>query len=463
MGKINDNGKTNPFDYSGSSEAKNKDIGTRKGLNFHPNHVLFQSFNSLIKANSVLDLKLIKIEEIKKNIPFAKALLSHRKFDTILKNFIKNIDKFIENNNAYKGSGLLLGEEFSDEIRNLTNRVESLCKKEIISENEFTDFIGDVHKIQTEYFSQIVKKFEKLLSMEFEGSQKSQLERLSDHKDELAQILQGISKDGVFDPSFEGEYGKDIERDAIQVAEKTLSDPKLVAIFEGIQAENTYGADHGIENLGTSWTAKIGKLLSSYTILHALDRGKLRVEKGQYKKYNEIEKFLSGLSIGTASALLSVVISVVVFRYLSGAQVNFALERLLENPDLFKKIYSSVIRAPIVEEIMYRFMRQGSFKVLQDSIRNLLSKEDMQDNAVVKWFLGPSSRILIVNTLFALAHMGNVQTLGFPGTIMQISRIFFQPVQSILYETTGGLGAPIGSHIGNNLVAVICGFLLEIT
>lgn len=59
----------------------------------------------------------------------------------------------------------------------------------------------------------------------------------------------------------------------------------------------------------------------------------------------------------------------------------------------------------------------------------------------------PTQRIIIGNSLFALAHAINLLPA-------QVFHIFLNPTESILYETTGSLIAPIAAHVTFNAIQI---------
>ncbi|HEV8053109.1 MAG TPA: hypothetical protein VGP47_11495, partial [Parachlamydiaceae bacterium] len=61
---------------------------------------------------------------------------------------------------------------------------------------------------------------------------------------------------------------------------------------------------------------------------------------------------------------------------------------------------------------------------------------------------------ICAQSAFAYAHLGNGgKNLSILDAIRQAAKIMLFPIESILYETTGGMAASLGAHITNNFAA----------
>jgi hypothetical protein len=112
---------------------------------------------------------------------------------------------------------------------------------------------------------------------------------------------------------------------------------------------------------------------------------------------------------------------------------------------------------------------KGSYlRHLQDVTCHVVNEElifRLALHNIVRQFQTPSngfdnrfSRILIANTIFAVAHLLNMfmydidQPKRTLRTLKQVLHIFLFPRFSILYETTGSIAFPILAHLANNTI-----------
>ena len=105
------------------------------------------------------------------------------------------------------------------------------------------------------------------------------------------------------------------------------------------------------------------------------------------------------------------------------------------------------ITGPIIEEVIFRGLFQNGIRLIQNMTKECIPS-CLANNRIINWLTSPSARIITVGSLFALAHLSNDYDLE--NTLMQISSIALLPVESIIYETTGSIIAPIFSHITHN-------------
>ena len=107
--------------------------------------------------------------------------------------------------------------------------------------------------------------------------------------------------------------------------------------------------------------------------------------------------------------------------------------------------YQIVIQAPIVEELLFRYLLHNFIHLIQICLLKYQIKTSIH------------SRILCVNTLFALVHLLNFGTnLTLSETCGQVISIFVFPTLSALYEKTDSILVPISSHMFHNFICYVC-------
>ncbi len=189
------------------------------------------------------------------------------------------------------------------------------------------------------------------------------------------------------------------------------------------------------------------------SILHGFNNERLSAERAKNLNLTELDKAALGLGGGARRFVqaswyvlaLSLTISVLGITYL-GVSSALTLD-----------ILDIVIVAPIVEEVLFRGFIQEGLSILQSCIKQILSVASLKSHTI-SWLLSPACRIVVVNSLFAAAHFGNIHH-GFTivQAAVQVTLIVLTPVYSILYETTDSLSAPIVAHMTNNLFCVLLG------
>lgn len=108
------------------------------------------------------------------------------------------------------------------------------------------------------------------------------------------------------------------------------------------------------------------------------------------------------------------------------------------------------IIAPILEEIAFRGIAQNSLSLWQRGV-NWITPSYILKTRICKWLTSPSARICSITALFAFVH----------GSLDQNIMLVFNPIESVLHETTGNIVAPIFAHLTNNLIVFSFIVLLE--
>ena len=123
--------------------------------------------------------------------------------------------------------------------------------------------------------------------------------------------------------------------------------------------------------------------------------------------------------------------------------------------------YLALLLGTVFEEILFRGMLHncvlGSQKIVA-----YLTPQCMQNNRVFKWLTSPSSRIITINSLFAIAHSirGGV-SISERESAIHVARLMLLTSYGMLYETTGNIIAPITAHVIHNLsITIIMDLLL---
>lgn len=236
-------------------------------------------------------------------------------------------------------------------------------------------------------------------------------------------------------------------------------------ISDNPQIDNTQVND-GIDNKALPYLSQIAKGIKNIfyrnSIFFALNNEAITDEAKKYqhlqesKFTNDVTLFAIGFKEGVLNILPRFLLAFTTINLVTNIN-KLTINRPLETPPSVAPNFSlyGLIAGSIAEEIIFRGVLQSSIVKLQKFGASTIS-EDWQKNKAIKWITSPSASILLANSVFALAHLSNSGGyLSTTGAILQISGIFLLPTQSNLAETTGGLMAPIGSHISNNLIALL--------
>lgn len=219
--------------------------------------------------------------------------------------------------------------------------------------------------------------------------------------------------------------------------------------------------------------SSIYNLFFDNSIFHALSEKYIEVEKNRNKELSIGKKIKLGIRTAVANfgpklavfCLMDTIIRIAQGIFETKGTIldknnkskNYAFyddNESIENKAL-EYLFVSVI-GPLIEELYYREIIQGSLAVVQSLINKHLTDRE-KNSKYFQWILSEKCRVLIANTFFAFGHLDNAGGyLSNAGAICQSSSIFFRPTHSILYETTNqSLIAPLFSHITNNFLSMV--------
>jgi membrane protease YdiL (CAAX protease family) len=182
--------------------------------------------------------------------------------------------------------------------------------------------------------------------------------------------------------------------------------------------------------------------LKGQSIFAALNNEELEKERTAYQNSTLLQRVKVGVIAGMKSVALGIIISILLPKDKPSAMSEQYREHINNSSILLLAFIG-----PLLEELMCR-------GVIQQVIGKMQSVIDPYVPHSFKWLTSPSARIVAANTYFAYAHISNTGSFG-----AQCQGHFLRPTCSILYETTGGLVAPITAHMTNNLITVLLGKL----
>lgn len=201
--------------------------------------------------------------------------------------------------------------------------------------------------------------------------------------------------------------------------------------------------------------SKLKDIFYGVSIFKALNHDVLAEEAKKNKNLSIIQKIELGLKAGTAGYISTLILSYGLHYATQGIREG----TIAKNNEI--QFLTTGILFPILEEIVYRGVLQNSVALIQETACHILrhiSPIEMKNNKVFQWMTSPSARILAINSIFALAHLGIFNNVGifiYNGSIKQATVIMSTPMESILHETTGDIIATIAAHIAHNTLCCL--------
>jgi hypothetical protein len=186
--------------------------------------------------------------------------------------------------------------------------------------------------------------------------------------------------------------------------------------------------------------------LKDHTILHGLDNDRIITETAQNNHLTFQAKLIKGVEEGAKDVFrgfpfVLAIGSYHAFNKRPPSAENFPFNNL--------PLWRVAVQAPVVEELIFRFCVQNAIYYGQKFV-TYICPESIKNRRTFQWLTSPSARILASGSIFAACHAMNPGCLS--GKIVQVGSIFFGPCESILYETTGSLIAPLASHMTSNFI-----------
>jgi len=188
--------------------------------------------------------------------------------------------------------------------------------------------------------------------------------------------------------------------------------------------------------------------LLNNTLVHALDSQRLFDEMRRNSSQNWVGQVGIGIHSSLESFVLFILESLLLERIAKCAAKKMGIreEPIRTNRSqytLHSIIRSTVIRAPIIEEIAMRGLLQNGLAILQSAL-------------LPKGLASPAWPILGSNLYFSLRHATNSDPdngyLNRSSTAVKISLLMLQPQNSILFATSG-FTASLAAHITWNLLS----------
>ncbi len=191
-------------------------------------------------------------------------------------------------------------------------------------------------------------------------------------------------------------------------------------------------------------------LISSYTIFHAIDDDRLAKETEENKKLPLGAYFKKGALVALSHLGHGRVISFFLKPKLKAIFENPNLSGVVKSPSYSEDYPTAteiLFTGPILEELLHR-------QVFHQFLIYLGKKVDpnpTQRRWIDKLYATPSARILTSQLLFSALHLRNAGTIASTASAVTLAvEIFFNPVESILFETTRYLGTSLAAHMVHN-------------
>lgn len=179
------------------------------------------------------------------------------------------------------------------------------------------------------------------------------------------------------------------------------------------------------------------------SIFFAINHNAITKKYQQYKDFSLDQKIKIGVTKGVEGIFAALIIQTGLKFVLRGMPAGKVAKCAI--PSLFNGQLCAIL-----EEIFFRGILQNCLVGSQKMVTNI-TPQCLQNNRIFRWLTSPSPRILIINSIFAYAHLSNAG--GYASSkdsLIQCIRIMLKPSFGILHETTGDIIAPIACHMTNN-------------
>ncbi len=213
-------------------------------------------------------------------------------------------------------------------------------------------------------------------------------------------------------------------------------------------------------NISQNRTFSFMKIITDYTLWHALDNERIKLERKEFKKLAEEEKITKGLTEGLRAAVINYPRSIL---FVTLADYFLEIENSSTKLEygLISLFLLIVGVAPLFEETIKGGLAQNGLKLLQNGVKRI-SPSILKNNRIIKWLTSPSCRIIVINSLWASVHLLNSNEIGKKYAIIQASNALLYPGTTILFEITQDGYAPIAAHAVNNLISFTIGLAVHI-
>ena len=187
----------------------------------------------------------------------------------------------------------------------------------------------------------------------------------------------------------------------------------------------------------------IHALACNYTLFHAVDSTRLEREATENKKLTLLEKIKVGIDAGALG---------VVQRMITGIALATFAASFLESDPVYVRYFTFFAGSVGLVDSMMRTAWLGFLqKIMVPSVQRFIVAvlpENWARHRVVQWIASPSGRIAMITAFYAYYFYScSLGMAGLGSAVAWAVRTVLLPQESILYETTGDLVAPIFSSL----------------